>query len=113
MKKFLVTYHAPAEALKQTEQPSEEEMKEGMKPWMQWAEKCGDKLVDLGNPLVNGKNMKSDGKLKDSNRQVCGFSILQTENMDEARSLMDGHPHLMWRDDCEVEIHELMPLPGL
>jgi hypothetical protein len=29
-------------------------MEEGMKAWMMWAEKCGDRLVDFGTPLANG-----------------------------------------------------------
>ena len=40
MKKFMVIYHAPVEATEQMANASPDQMKEGMKPWMQWAQKC-------------------------------------------------------------------------
>jgi hypothetical protein len=112
MKKFIVTYHAPIETMKQTAESTQEEMEAGMKAWMEWAAKCGDSLVDLGTPLMGGQMLKTDGSSEDSNRMVCGYSILQAESMENAKSLMDGHPHLGWNDVCQIEIHESMPLPG-
>ena len=52
MKNFIVIYHAPIDFLKQSANTSPEEMKKGMEAWMIWAEKCGDKLVDMGKPLM-------------------------------------------------------------
>jgi len=52
MKKFIVLYHAPVDAMKQTAGASSEEQAKGMEAWMQWAKKTGDKLVDLGAPLM-------------------------------------------------------------
>ena len=112
MKKFIVIYHAPDEAVKQMGDASAEEMQKGMEPWMKWAEKCGSQLVDMGTPLIGGQKMFPDGNSENSKRNVCGYSILEAENMEEAKSLIEGHPHLMWRGDCEIEIHESMPLPG-
>ena len=112
MKKFIVIYHAPDEAVKQMGDTSAEEMQKGMEPWMKWAEKCGSQLVDMGTPLIGGQKMFPDGNSENSKRNVCGYSILEAENMEEAKSLIEGHPHLMWRGDCEIEIHESMPLPG-
>lgn len=113
MKKYLVLYHAPKEAMEQTANPTPEEAQEGMKPWMEWAQKCGDKLVDLGQPLHDGQKLSPDGNSRESNRGVVGYSILEANNMDEAKSLLKNHPHLQWRNDCEIEVHETMPLPGL
>ena len=36
MKKFMVMYHAPIDALQQTAGASKDEMEEGMKAWMVW-----------------------------------------------------------------------------
>ncbi len=94
MKKFMVMYHAPIDALQQTAGASKEEMEEGMKAWMVWAEKCGDKLVDIGTPLANGVKLLYQKDSQDSERQVCGYSILQAESIEEASELLDGHPHL-------------------
>jgi hypothetical protein len=112
MKKFIVLYHAPADAMKQTASSSPEEQAKGMELWMQWAKKCGDKLVDLGAPLMNGQQLMPGGKSKNSTNDIVGYSILQAENMDEAKNLMQGHPHLGWNAACSIEVHETMPLPG-
>jgi hypothetical protein len=79
---------------------------------LEWAKKCGDQLVDMGTPLSGGIKLSPDGKSSMSVNGVVGYSILQAENIEGAKSLMEGHPHLQWRADCEIEIHESMPLPG-
>lgn len=112
MKKFMVVYYAPSDSTKQMENKTPEEMQEGMKPWMEWAEKCGDALVDMGNPLGNGQNVSSNGAAA-SSKEVVGYSMLQAESMDEAVKILDNHPHLTWGAGCEIEVYEVMPLPGM
>jgi hypothetical protein len=112
MKKFIVTYHAPAEAVMQTAGLSAEEQAKGMEPWMTWAQNCGDKLVDLGAPLTNGNRLAQSG-ISPSTLNVSGYSILQAENMDEAKALLKDHPHTAWNADCSIEVYETMPLPGM
>ena len=110
MKKFIVIYHAPAEAVAEMSNVSPEQMAEGMKPWMDWAAKCGDQLVDMGTPLMGGLKLNPDGSSMQSDREVTGYSVLQAESMDEAKALLQGHPHLAWTGGCAIEIHESMPL---
>lgn len=112
MKKYMVIYHAPDELVAQSANSSPEDMEEGMEEWMAWAAKCGDQLIDLGNPLMGGQKLLPDGDSQSSTRGVAGYSILQAENMDDAKSLLVGHPHLAWNAACEIEVHEVMPLPG-
>ena len=88
-----------------------EEMKKGMEPWVAWAARCGDKLVDMGTPLAGGQRLLPDGATDASSREVCGYSVLQAEDMEEARALLQDHPHLGWTGGCEIEVHESMPLP--
>ncbi|MBI4173904.1 MAG: hypothetical protein HY519_04245 [Candidatus Aenigmarchaeota archaeon] len=111
MKKYIVIYHAPEGAAKQMENATPEQMQEGMKPWMEWAEKCGSGLVDLGTPLANGQKLTPQGSTP-SKRSVVGYSILQAENMEKAKAMLKGHPHLAWAAGCEIEVHEALPLPG-
>lgn len=80
---------------------------------MAWAAKCGDKLVDMGSPLANGVAINPDGSSKESTKEALGYSILSAENMEEAKSLMEGHPHLSWNASCTIEVHECMPTPGM
>jgi len=35
---------------------------------------------------------------------------LEADNMDEAKSLLEGHPHLAWLGGCDIEVHESIPL---
>ena len=111
MKKFIVIYHAPGEAMDKMKDATPEEMQEGMKPWMDWAAKCGDGLVDMGTPLAGGQKVTSEGT-SSSDKQVVGYSILQAEDMAGAVAMLEGHPHLAWTAGCEIEVHESMPLPS-
>lgn len=89
---------------------SPEDMKKGMESWMAWAKRCGDGLVDMGTPLGNGQKVTKSGSMP-SNKDVVGYSILQAENMEVAKALLQGHPHLEWADGCEIEVHESLPIP--
>ena len=61
MKNYLVIYHAPMDAMESTNESTPEEMEAAMKPWMEWAAKCGDQLTDMGNPLGGGIALHGDG----------------------------------------------------
>jgi len=110
MKKFIVVYYAPQEAMEKMASANPEEMAEGMKPWMDWKERCGEGLVDMGTPLGGGKKMTGSG-VADSDKGVVGYSILQAENMDGAVKILKDHPHLQWTEGCQIEVYESMPLP--
>lgn len=112
MKKYIVSYHALIDLLQQTGESTPEEMEKGMEARMAWAQKCGDKLVDFGTPLANGLKLNPDGGSQKSESQVCGYSILQANSLEEASELLKEHPHLAWNSACEIEVHESMPTPG-
>ena len=112
MKKFIVLYHAPMSAMEQMQHATPEDMKKSMEAWMQWAQRCGSGLLDMGAPLGNAQKMTKMGGMP-SQSTVGGYSILQAESMDEAKKMMEGHPHLEWTEGCEIEIHEAMPTPGM
>jgi hypothetical protein len=82
-----------------------------MEPWMLWAKKCGDGLIDLGAPLGNAMKVTQSGS-SPGDSSVVGYSLLQAESADAAKALLDGHPHLAWNAGCEIELHECLPLPG-
>ena len=114
MKKFLVTYHAPESAREQTANATPEQQAAGMQMWMQWAQRTGDSLLDLGSPLMGAQQINSDGATADSSRQMGGYSIVQAENMEEAIALFEGHPHTSgWNKEATIELHEMMPVPGM
>jgi uncharacterized protein (DUF302 family) len=62
---------------------------------------------------MNGQQLSPGGQSKNSSKDVAGYSILQAENLEEAKKLLEGHPHLGWNASCSIEVHETMPLPGM
>jgi hypothetical protein len=106
MKRFVVIYHAPISAMEQMANAGPEDMK----PWMDWAAKCGDGLVDMGTPLGGGQKLTKSGN-SPSDKSVMGYSIVQADDIQSAMALLQGHPHLEMAAGCEIEVHESLPLP--
>ena len=79
-----------------------------MEGWMIWAKKCGDKLVEMGAPLMGGQTFTRDGKSQDSNNAVNGYSILQAETMEEAKALLQGNIKLIkTEEDYQIALKRL------
>ena len=112
MKKFLIVYHATADAMEQMAKLTPEQQKAGMDPWMSWAKECGSALVDLGTPLANGKSLTPQGAVG-SRKEVTGYSIMQADSMDRVLGLLKKHPHFMMPGQCSIEVHEALALPGM
>ncbi len=110
MKKYIVIYRATESAMEVMSDATPEDMKKGMEPWMTWAAKCGDGLVDMGTPLGGGQKLNKSGS-SSSVSGVIGYSILQAEDVEAAKSMLRGHPHLDFAEGCEIEVHESLPLP--
>lgn len=88
---------------------SPEDAQAGMEAWMQWAGKVGNAMVDMGSPLQTVANVggSSDGGY------IGGFSVLEADSTDDAKALVDGHPHLMSPGDPSIEVLEFLPVPGM
>ena len=48
MKKFIVLYHAPIDAMQQTADMKSEDQAKGMEAWMQWAKNAVTNSLILG-----------------------------------------------------------------
>jgi hypothetical protein len=107
MKKFLVLYHSPEVARAEMSTASPEQKQEGMKPWMAWKDKIGNKLVDFGAPLKVGARIRPDGHIEKSKKEVSGYSMIQAKDINEAEALLKEHPHLKWNGGCDIELHEV------
>src|SRR5262245_26466126 len=91
MKKYLVLYRAPISSREQMAQGTPEQQQAGMDAWMAWAKRAADSIVDLGSPLgdtaqVGGGHVAG---------HIGGFSILRAASLDDAKKLLDKHPHFM------------------
>lgn len=113
MKKFAVLYIAPHSAQEQMSQSTPEAAQEGMKAWIEWADRAGGGLVDMGNPLGEGQQITATGVSEVSNTShIAGYAILQAEDMAGAQSLLDGHPHLMM-PGAGIQVYEFLDLPAI
>lgn len=76
-------------------------------------EKLGPAMVDMGQPMANGRSVVDDGTSAQP-PLLTGYSIIEAANMDEALQLVDGHPFLSDHSGkFSVEVFELMPVPGM
>ncbi len=110
MKKFIVIYHATPEALAKMNGMTPEQMQEGMKPWFAWKERMGENLLDFGSPLFGGMRVLPDGGSKPSTKDVSGYSMIQAEDMEAAKKMMQDHPHYGYGGGCDIELHEVSPM---
>jgi len=69
-------------------------------------------MVDFGWPVINGHQITANTSGA-STLGFLGFSILEADDLDGVKALLEGHPHLEWDDAAEIEIHEGMPIPGM
>lgn len=109
MKQYLVIYYAPKEAMESMQDITEEQAIEGMKPWYEWMQNVGEKLLDGGNPFGEGWEITPTEKLP-SEKMVSGYSMLQAEDIDDAMKLLDGHPHFNWFEGCSLGLYEITPM---
>jgi hypothetical protein len=103
----MVLYMAPVSAEVQMN-VSPEEMKKGMEPWNAWYKKCGKAIVDMGAALGKGACLDKKGASK-SQSQVTGYTIVQAKDMEAAKAIVAGHPHLMM-PKASIEVLEIMPM---
>lgn len=104
MTKFLLLYRSPVSAAEQMATNDPEAAQAGMDAWMQWAQRVGSALLDLGSPVqqVTGG---TDGD------PIGGYSIMQAESADELQELLQGHPHTEWGGS--IDVLEFLPMPGM
>ena len=107
MKKFLVLYHSPISNQEQMKKATPELMKAAMDGWMKWAGKAGKALVDMGAPLGDSGWIKGTPRVG----HLGGYSMVQTDSIDAAKKLFDGHPHFEL-PGASIQVVEIMPTPG-
>ena len=95
MTKFMVLYRSDVSARDQLAGATEEQAKAGMDPWMAWAAKAGEAIVDLGAPLAEAGYIGSGSGGGDSGH-VTGFSILQAESADAIAGVLEGTRTWRW-----------------
>jgi len=109
--KFMVLYRSSASAADQMGgNMTPEQRQEGMKLWMEWFGKAGDRIVDGGSPLGES-NVVEGSAGKPSGSFIGGYTILECASLDEAMGLLKDHPHFH-SPDATIEVLECLPMPS-
>jgi hypothetical protein len=107
MSKFLLLYRGPATPM---DSYTPEQSAEVMKAWEAWLGGLGANLVDAGSPLGNRTAVADDGSSPAPSDQN-GYSIVQADDLDGARTLLKGHPFLTeGKGRFAVEVFEIVPM---
>jgi len=109
MKNFIALYYNTSGAHQETPELSPEEKEQMMAPWGAWAEKCGDRLVDMGNPFAPASASDNGDEWSPSKNFVTGYSIVSANSLAEAQDMFKGHPIYAYPDHA-VEISECVPM---
>ncbi len=77
-----------------------EEQKAVMDAWMGWFGGLGDSVVDMGNPLGEGKSLG-----KGASTGLTGYSLISADSLDDAVAKAGGCP-ILESDTGGVEVYE-------
>jgi hypothetical protein len=107
MSKFIYIYKGPATPM---DQFTEEQSAEQMAAWGAWMGKLGPALLDAGSPFAAGTSVVDDGTVAEAS-DLNGYSIVEAENLEAAKALVDGSPFLSSRNGkFSVEVFELVDM---
>lgn len=108
MSKYLCLYRGPATPM---EDFTPEQSSEQTKAWGDWMGRVGSALVDPGAPFASRTSVADNGSSTSPSDQN-GYSIVEADSLDGARSLFKGHPFLAeGKGRFSVEVFELAPMP--
>lgn len=110
--KFLALYRSSVPAKEMMAGATPQDQQAGMDAWMQWMQRSGDGIVDIGAPLGDATSVPG-GAASGNGSHVTGYSIVQADSRDGALALMEGHPHLSSPGNPTIELIELLPVPGM
>jgi hypothetical protein len=112
MKKYLVLYRSTVSAAEQMAAATPEQGQAEMAAWMQWAQRAGAAIVDLGTPLGSPRRFTSSTASAPGDAQIGGYSVLQAVDDAALQRLLEGHPHFR-APGAAIETFEFLPMPGM
>jgi hypothetical protein len=112
VQKYLVLYRSTVSAVEQMAATTPEEGKAEMDAWMQWAQRAGSAIVDLGSPLGVARQFTGGSASAPGDGQVGGYSILQATDERALQAVLADHPHYR-APGGTIETFEFLPMPGM
>jgi hypothetical protein len=115
MKRFLVTYLAPASVItewKKTDPDKRQAAEEKMRAeWKQWMNDHANMFADIGAGVGKTKLVTGHG-ISDTKNDIMLYSVVEAESHEAAAKSFEGHPHLQI-PQSSIEIMEVHALPGM
>ena len=115
MKKFLVTYLAPASVVdewKKTEPEKRRQAEEKMQgEWKKWMSDHIKMFADTGAGVGKTKRVTGQG-VTDAKNDIMLYGIVEAESHEAAARAFEGHPHLQI-PQSSIEVMEINPLHGM
>jgi hypothetical protein len=115
MKKFLVTYLAPASVIddwKKTEPETRKQAEQKMQgEWRKMDSDHAKMFVDMGAGVGKTKSVTAQGT-SDIRNDIMLYTIVTAASHEEAAKTFEGHPHLQI-PQSSIEVMEINPLSGM
>ena len=108
MTTYLVLYSSPVSAAEQLASATPEQAEAGMAEWTAWAQRNGESIADLGQPLGEGRALEG-GSSGPSSMQHTGYSLIKADSMDDAVTMLADHPHFHI-PGASIDVFEVLPL---
>ena len=112
MKKFLVTYLAPASVIEEwkktdpeTRKMAEQKMQD---EWKKWMSDHARMFADKGAGVGKTKSVTAHG-IEDTKNDIMLYAIVEAESQDAAAKTFEGHPHLQI-PQAAIEVMEIQSL---
>ncbi|MFZ0140587.1 MAG: hypothetical protein WAL70_05845 [Aeromicrobium sp.] len=98
MKKFVLLYRGTRD-----QAPTEE----STAAWTEWFTSLGEKVVDVGNPFGQGREVSASDttEISPSANGVTGYTLINAQDIDEAEKIALSHPIVP-----SIQVFEAMPM---
>ena len=115
MKKFLVTYLAPASVIaewKKNDPAKRQDAEEKMRAaWKKWMADHTNMFADMGAGVGKTKRVTSQD-ISDTKNDIMLYSVVEAESHEAAAKSFEAHPHLQI-PQSSIEVMEIHALPGM
>ena len=115
MKRFLVTYLAPASVIadwKKTDPNTRKAAEEKMQAdWKKWMSDHASMFADVDAGVGKTKAVTQKGT-SDTKNDIMLYSVVQADSHEAAARSFAGHPHLQI-PQSSIEVMEIHALPGM
>ena len=115
MKKFLVTYLAPASVIDDWKKTAPEKRKAAEEKmqgeWTTWMSDHTKMFVDKGAGVGKTKCVTTQG-VSDTRNDIMLYAIVEAPSHEAAAKTFEGHPHLQI-PQSSIDVMEIHPLSGM